>query len=505
MLYSATTLATGNCRALVVATGMKTELGRITELVKAAEVLQTPLQRRLDQFGRKLSIAIIAICLIVFALFAYRDFLNHGETGSSILSLVLIAVSLAVAAVPTALPAVVTIALSVGVKRLLDKKALVRNLASVETLGSCDVICTDKTGTLTANQMTVRYAWTSAGEVALSGSGYHPSGDVVGPVVGELFTCGLLCNNASLHFDAGEWKTTGNPTESALLVSAAKVGITDERQRLGEQPFSSERKLMTVLVGDGGTRCSYSKGALTQLLERCRKILVHEREEPLTAEWRSRIEKQNTFYATQALRVIAFAMRRQANDLTEDGLTFIGLQAMIDPPRADVIESLRKTEEAGIRVIMITGDYGETAKAIGREIGIEGKGLTGADLAAMSLSELQQALKDNVNIFSRVSPEHKQRIVTALQQLGKTVAMTGDGVNDAPASRKPISVSPSVVGRTSPRKLRIWFCLMTASLISLMPSKRGGASTTISRSRSCCCFPAISVRFLSSFVLLCSV
>lgn len=436
MLYSATTLATGNCRALVVATGMKTELGKITELVKEAEEEQTPLQRRLDQFGKKLSYVIIAICLIVFALFLYKDYFANGFSSQSVLAFFLIAISLAVAAVPTALPAVVTIALSVGVKRLLYKKALVRNLSSVETLGSCDVICTDKTGTLTENQMTVRYAWTAAGEVTVGGSGYAPRGDVSGTVVEELFICGLLCNNASLHFDDGEWQITGDPTEAALLVSAAKVGIIDDRQRRAEQPFNSERKLMTVLVGDESGCSSYSKGALNQLLGRCNRILVGDQETVLTDEWRTRIEQQNTYYATQALRVLAFAVRRQVKELCEQNLTFIGLQAMIDPPRADVVESLHKTRQAGIRVIMITGDYGETAKAIGREIGIDGGSLSGKDLEGLDSASLKRALLDNVNIFSRVAPEHKQQIVEALQQMGKTVAMTGDGVNDAPALKK---------------------------------------------------------------------
>ena len=436
MLYSATTLATGNCRALVVATGMATELGKITELVKTAEEEQTPLQRRLDQFGRKLSFAIIAICLLVFALFFFKEFSSNGFSTDVFLALILIAISLAVAAVPTALPAVVTIALSVGVKRLLDKKALVRNLSSVETLGSCDVICTDKTGTLTANQMTVRYAWTADGEISLAGTGYAPDGELSGEPAVELFRCGMLCNNASLQQENGGWQITGDPTEAALLTSAAKAGVSDQRQRLGEHPFTSERKLMTVLVGGDEGKTSYSKGALVPLLERCTRILAGGRVQPLTAEWRQWIERQNSHYAEQALRVLGFAMLPQANEASEQNLVFLGLQAMIDPPRPDVVESIRKTKQAGIRVIMITGDYGETAKAIGREIGIEGGLLSGEELAGMDSAALQDALRGEINIFSRVAPEHKQQIVEALQQMGKTVAMTGDGVNDAPALKK---------------------------------------------------------------------
>lgn len=436
MLYSATMLATGNARAVVMATGMQTELGKITELVKEATEEQTPLQRRLDQFGKKLSYVIILICLVVLALFFYKDYFANGFSSESLLALILIATSLAVAAVPTALPAVVTIALSVGVKRLLAKKALVRNLSSVETLGSCDVICTDKTGTLTANQMTVRYAWTADGEVSLTGSGYAPEGDVSGAVVDELFLCGLLCNNASLQLDEGRWRITGDPTEAALLTSAAKIGISADWQRLAEQPFSSERKLMTVLVEKGADKCSYSKGALTQLLDRCSRILLAGEEQPLTSERKCQIERQNAHYAEQALRVLGFAMQRSAAAPAEDDLTFIGLQAMIDPPRPDVVESIRKTSLAGIRVIMITGDYGETAKAIGREIGIEGGSLSGEELEKMNADQLQEVLRQDINIFSRVAPEHKQQIIDALQQMGKTVAMTGDGVNDAPALKK---------------------------------------------------------------------
>jgi len=334
------------------------------------------------------------------------------------------------------LPAVVTIALSVGVKRLLAKKALVRNLSSVETLGSCDVICTDKTGTLTANQMTVRYAWTGDGEMTLSGTGYGPEGELAGTLVPELFACGLLCNNASLHLEEGHWLITGDPTEAALLTSAAKAGVSDKRKRRSEQPFSSERKLMTVLVGDDAGSTSYTKGALSELLPRCEKILLAGKEQPLTAHWRDMIEQQNAAYASRALRVLAFAKRRQASGLSEDDLTFIGLQAMIDPPRPDVVDSLRKTRQAGIRVIMVTGDYGETAKAIGCEIGIEGQMLSGEELAGMDLTALQTALQSGVNIFSRVAPADKRQIVEALQQLGNTVAMTGDGVNDAPALKK---------------------------------------------------------------------
>lgn len=438
MLFSATTLATGNARAVVVATGMATELGRITELVQEAKEELTPLQRRLDQFGRKLSIAIIGICVLIFVIFFSREYLSAGLSTRSLLELIFIAISLAVAAVPTALPAVVTIALSIGVKRLLRKKALVRNLSSVETLGSCDVICTDKTGTLTENQMTVRYAWTFAGEAELTGVGYAPLGELHGPLAAELFRCGLLCNNAALQQEEERWQMTGDPTEAALLTSAAKVGISASVKRLAELPFDSQRKLMSVLVSNADEEIVYCKGAVDQLLGRCGRVLIDGKELPLSDAFRQQIEAQNSRYASQALRVLGFAMKSQppGRELQEQELTFVGLQAMIDPPRPDVIESIARTRQAGIRVIMITGDHGATARAIGREIGIEGAMLSGADLEAMNAEQLRAALQADTNIFSRVAAEHKQRIVDALQQLGNTVAMTGDGVNDAPALKK---------------------------------------------------------------------
>ncbi|MDT8441155.1 MAG: cation-translocating P-type ATPase [Desulfuromonadales bacterium] len=438
MLFAATSIVNGNGRAVVVATGMQTELGRIAHLVATATEEMTPLQRRLDRFGRKLGYAIIAICLIVLTLHVAKAVLAGQLSTETFLAIVLIAISLAVAAVPTALPAVVTIALSVGVKRLLVKKALVRKLAAVETLGSCDVICTDKTGTLTANQMTVRHGWTLDGETTLDGIGYQPHGAVTGPAMDELFVCGLLCNNAVLSEEAGDWRILGDPTEAALLVSAAKAGIADGRARKDEVPFDSRRKLMSVLVHDDHGEVLYSKGAPGELLACCRRVLVDGRETELTAGLRQTIEEQNAAYAARALRVLGFARKLMSDGdrFNEEDLCFIGLQAMIDPPRPDVIDAIARTRQAGIRVIMITGDYGVTATAIGREIGIEGTAVSGPELEKMEAPQLRRALSAGANIFSRVDPEHKQRIVAMLQEMGCTVAMTGDGINDAPALKK---------------------------------------------------------------------
>ncbi|MDT8422832.1 MAG: cation-translocating P-type ATPase [Desulfuromonadales bacterium] len=437
MLFSATSIATGHARAIVVNTGMQTELGRITTLIREAVEEMTPLQRRLDRFGKKLGYAIIVICAIVFVLCFAKAYWSATLTVDAVVAFAFIAISLAVAAVPTALPAVVTIALSIGVKRLLAKKALVRNLSSVETLGSCDVICTDKTGTLTENQMTVRQAWTLDSEMTFSGTGYAPVGDVSGAVAPELLRCGLLCNNASL-FEENGWQIAGDPTEVALLTSAAKAGIRSEAHRRDEIPFDSERKLMSVRCSAPEGETIYSKGALDKILARCKRIQQGDSEIPLTAEQVAIIERQNALYASRSMRVLAFAKKSLAatDDFREDDLCFLGLQAMIDPPRPDVVAAIAKTSQAGIRVVMITGDYGETARAIGREVGIQGGLLTGADVEQMDDAALQLALEEGTNIFSRVAPEHKYRIVDMLQRMGHTVAMTGDGVNDAPALKK---------------------------------------------------------------------
>lgn len=438
MLFSATSIATGHATAVVVKTGMQTELGRITTLIKEAEEEMTPLQRRLDRFGKKLGYAIIVICVIVFTLSFARAHLAGGLSIDLIMAFAFIAISLAVAAVPTALPAVVTIALSIGVKRLLRKKALVRNLSAVETLGSCDVICTDKTGTLTENQMTVRKAWTLEGEMTFPNTGYAPTGEVSGAVAPELLLCGVLCNNASLYEEDGGWQIVGDPTEVALLTSAAKAKVGSDARRLDEIPFDSDRKLMSVRCTTQEGESIYTKGALDKVLALCSNLQVGDREIPLTSDHVSIIEQQHALYASRAMRVLAFARKSLAptTAFQEENLSFIGLQAMIDPPRPDVIEAIAKTKQAGIRVLMITGDYGETAKAIGREVGIEGALLSGAEVARMDDAELRKVLEDGVNIFSRVAPEHKHRIVDMLQQIGHTVAMTGDGVNDAPALKK---------------------------------------------------------------------
>lgn len=439
MLFSTTSVVVGNCLAVVVGTGMATEIGKITALISGTVDEMTPLQQRLHRFGKKLGGVILVVCLVIFSVLSLQAHFEGGLTWQTFVAFLFVAISLAVAAVPTALPAVVTIALSIGVKRLLKKKALVRRLSSVETLGSCDVICTDKTGTLTENRMTVRYGWTMGGEIELQGVGYEPVGEVKGEPVALLFKAGLLCNNATLYERDGKWELIGDPTEGALLTSAAKLGLGGTEKRIDEIPFDSDRKMMSVLVRDDqGQFSAFSKGAPGHLLQHCTSYYRDGEILPLDREALSRIEAQNDLYAGQAMRVLAFAWKLTDTTelLDEEGLTFIGFQAMIDPPRQDVLSAIQTTSKAGIRVIMVTGDYQTTARAIGREIGIESEVCSGQEIDAMDDAGLVALLQDGVNIFARVIPEHKQRIVAALQRMGHTVAMTGDGVNDAPALKK---------------------------------------------------------------------
>ena len=467
MLFSSTNLQSGTARAVVVKTGMDTEIGKITEMVKSAERQLTPLQQRLDRFGKRLGLAVIAICVVVLLIIGIRNYLNDGFSWNVVLDALLVAAALAVAAVPSGLPAVVTIALSAGVKKLLKKKALVRKLASVETLGSCNVICSDKTGTITQNQMTVKKAWTLQQEAAISGSGYEPEGEIDQKLNNLLFEIGSYCNNSSVHNEDAAWKISGDPTEAALLVSAHKLSINGESERLDEIPFNSDRKRMSVLVKKDSHEYVYTKGAPDQILEVCTHALDGEDRVEMSDELRQQILDQVKQFSKEALRVLAFAYKEKKGSFDEENLTFVGLQAMIDPARPDVVESIEITNMAGIRVIMITGDYRETAKAIGKDVGISGEVLTGAELEKMSEEALQQHLEKGTNIFARVIPEHKQKIITALQRKGDVVAMTGDGVNDAPALKKA-NIGVAVGSGTDVAKEASDFVLMDDSFTNIV-------------------------------------
>lgn len=434
MVFSGTSVVGGRGVAVVTACGMDTEIGRIAQMVAGAREERTPLQRRLDRFGRNLGLVIVIICLLVFSLCLGRHYLDtSGISIRAFLDFAFIAISLAVAAVPTALPAVVTIALSIGTRRLLAKNMLVRRLTSVETLGSCDVICSDKTGTLTMNRMEVKKAWTLAGAIDFNHDD-AAARTLASPSLASLFAIGGVCNNSQDQFAAGKG---GSPTELALLAAARQAGIGYGAQRVNEHPFDSARKRMSVMVKeDEGYRLDV-KGAPEQLLDICRRVQIGGEAMPMDENARQLIVEMNHHFANQAMRVMAFATRQAENaeDMKEENLIFVGLMAMIDPPRHEVPDSIRQAAAAHIRVIMITGDHRETAAAIAREIGITGNILTGSQLDAMSDVQLNTALA-TTNIFARVVPEHKLRIVRALQEQGHTVAMTGDGVNDAPALKK---------------------------------------------------------------------
>ena len=438
LLFSATDVIAGMATAVVVKTGDRTQIGHIARLIRDAGEDRTPLQKKLDAFGRRFSWVVTCVCVLLFVIISYQASLRVGFDLAVLRELALVAVALAVAAVPEGLPAVVTITLSIGVRKLLKKRIIVKRLSSVESLGSCDVICTDKTGTLTRNEMKVTHVWTPDGEAELSGLGYEPVGQATHELAPLVYEIGMVCNKATVHQENGEWRITGDPTEAALLVSGMKIVEPPVVRELQLLPFDSTRKKMSVLIERAEQSLVYTKGAPDPMLDTCTHVLIEQRIEPLTDELAEHIREHINRYASQALRVIAMAYKpvQPGEPISEDGLVFVGLQAMIDPPRDDVIESLKKTRAAGIRVVMITGDYQQTAMAIGQKIGIEGHCMEGSELSGLSEQQVGQVLAGGVNIFTRTVPEDKQKIVAALQNQGSIVAMTGDGINDAPALKK---------------------------------------------------------------------
>ena len=452
MVFMGTSVAAGTGQAVVVATGMKTELGHIAGLINEPGVEEkTPLQKNLDSFGRILVWGALGIVALLFGLGLLR--------GTQPLELFMTSVGLAVAAVPEGLPAVVTVALSLGVLRMARRHALVRKLAAIETLGSTTIICTDKTGTLTMGEMTVRALYVASQSYEVTGEGYGPDGEVRfegrkaesshAAALLELATILVGCNNAHLVQEEGKWKTIGDPTEGALLAAGAKAGadrkqIEQEYPKLHEFPFDSERKRSSVTrrMPDGKLHVLVN-GAPGPLLECCTQVYTPEGIRPLTSEDRERILAQISAMASQAMRVLGSASRDLENAspdnataaTVERDLVFVGLSGMYDPPRPEARDAIAKCRAAGIRVVMITGDHPDTAKAIAREIGIELTDeavISGVELETLSDDELRhRALKHAV--YARVTAGHKLRIIRALQANGAVVAMTGDGVNDAPA------------------------------------------------------------------------
>ena len=459
MAYKGTLVAYGTGAGLVVATGSETELGRISRMLAEAADLETPLTRQLAVVGKWIALGVVAISLLLLSVGLFR--------GYPLADAVLAAVTLAVAAIPEGLPAIVTIALAIGVQRMARRKAIVRKLPAVETLGSTTVICSDKTGTLTRNEMTVKVLRTPAGRYGLGGAGYRPEGsleDVRGEIWGvelpvdvrELVLAGVLCNDAELLEREGTWTINGDPTEGALVVVGHKLGLEAEpvrrdHPRLDVIPFESERQYMATLhaSADGG-RVVYVKGAPEQVLRRC-SVWGEDRAPSLDA-----LAGEVATIAAEGMRLLAFATRRLpeetvrlAEEDVEGGLRFLGLQGMIDPPRPEAIEAVRACQAAGIEVKMITGDHPETARAIGEALGLSGgdaAAVTGVELSRMDEEALRRVVLER-NVFARVAPEHKLRLVRALQAEKHVAAMTGDGVNDAPALKQAdIGVAMGITG-----------------------------------------------------------
>lgn len=459
MVFGGTAATCGRGRAVVTATGMRTEMGRIAGMLAAAPEDATPLQRELDRLGRLLGRIVIAIAAAMVAVILLTEEVHGAAT---IIDVLILGVALAVAAVPEGLPAVVTAVLSLGVQRMARRNAIIRHLAAVETLGSAGIIATDKTGTLTRNEMTVRRVATASGSVCLDGTGYAPEGALrreAGDAIPEPLRIELLrtlaaadrASNAVLQERDGRWMVQGDPTEGALIVAARKAGLEREAlearfARVAEIPFSSERRLMSTIHSDAERPerlLAFTKGAPDVLLARCSRELVGCDMRPLTAERRAAILRRNDAMAAEALRTLGVAARvlpRTADrsggldGYAEDDLVFLGLVGMMDPPREEAREAVARARRAGIRPVMITGDHPRTAAAIAAELGIaaDRQVVTGADLEGMPDAALDRMVRE-VSVYARVDPGHKLRILQALQRSGVTVAMTGDGVNDAPA------------------------------------------------------------------------
>ena len=450
MAYSGTLVTHGQAAGIVVETGAQTEIGRISRMVSEVESVTTPLLRQMAQFGRWLTLAILAIAVITFSFgLLVRDY--------AAAEMFLAAVSLAVAAIPEGLPAIMTITLAIGVQRMAQRNAIIRRLPAVETLGAVTVICSDKTGTLTRNEMTVRSIATAARLFELEGTGYDPHGAILlsnrdalldeCPLLLEVVRAAVLCNDASLEQKEREWLVHGDPMEGALLISGLKMGLDIEEEakqypRTDLIPFESEHRFMATLHhSHTGDAFVFLKGAPERLLEMCALQQTIDGDQPLNkAYWLSRIEEM----AQQGQRVLAIAVKpvsHEQMELTfsdvESGLTMLGMFGLIDPPREEAMGAVQQCAQAGIRVKMITGDHGATARAIARQLKLQNADdvLTGQELESMSENELRQRVLD-VDVYARVNPEHKLLLVRLMQEQGLIVAMTGDGVNDAPALKR---------------------------------------------------------------------
>lgn len=458
MAFTGTMVTKGSATGIVVATGMKTVMGQIASLMSDTKKTITPLEYRLSQLGKIL----ITVALLLTTLVVLLGIIQ----GHPVYQMFLAGVSLAVAAIPEGLPAIVTVALSLGVQRMIRKKAIVRDLRAVETLGCASVICSDKTGTLTENKMTVKALYTADQMISVTGDGYEATGEFlysqkknnqVDGIVNQMLLYGALCNNAKLQMKKGQYLVNGDPTDGALLIASRKKGIslphTKDFKLIKELPFDSIRKRMSVIVEDEyGERFLITKGAPDIVIPRCSFYLSNEGKTFLKDT--NHLEEAVNYLTSEALRTIAIGIRplrdeEYYNELLEKELTFVGLFGMIDPPRKEVPQAIRDCHSAGVKTVMITGDHKETARAIAEEIGVFKKGdriVTGQELNNMSDEKLI-CIIDDITVFARVSPSHKLKIVHALQKQGHIVAMTGDGVNDAPAIKaSDIGISMGITG-----------------------------------------------------------
>ena len=454
MAYAGTAVTYGRGRGIVVATGMQTEFGKIAEMLQTVETERTPLQENLDRVGHTLArVALVVVALIV-ALGLLR--------GQPFIEMFIFGIALAVAVVPEALPAVVTISLAIGVKRMVRRNALVRRLPAVETLGSTNVICTDKTGTLTRGEMVVRKLWVGGQMVEVTGDGYEPQGRFVQdgqpvapfPSLALLLEAAVLASDATLVERDGRWQIEGDPTEGALVVAGAKAGLKKadleaRYPRLYEIPFSSESKRMTTIHQTPDGLVAYSKGAPEVILDACTRAIGPDGTRTLDPALREQILATAQEMARQALRVLAVSYKPGASrEDAEREMVFLGLVGMIDPPRPEARPAIATCEQAGIEVVMITGDHAVTAQAIADELGLlKGKRtVTGSEVETLPEEELERQVQD-IAVYARVSPAHKLRVVTAWQKHGRIVAMTGDGVNDAPALKKAdIGIAMGITG-----------------------------------------------------------
>ena len=460
MVYMGTSVVYGRGSAVVTATGMATEFGKIATMLQDVEEEKTPLQVNLDRVGKWIAL----LALVLTSALAVVGVLR----GHTIIEMFIWGVSLAVAAVPEALPAVVTISLAIGVQRMVKRHALVRKLNAVETLGSTTVICSDKTGTLTQNQMTVKQLFTDDKLIEVSGTGYEPKGGFLlnaltfEPLqdihVETLLRIGNLCNDSHLHLEDGDgrWQIKGDPTEGALLVAAAKAGLVHENElrqypRVNEMPFSSETRMMTTLHRTHADKyVAYSKGAAEVMIESSSRVFRNGTEQELGSAGREKLHGITRDMASRGLRVLGLAYKpvSHPNDIPDRELVFVGLVGMIDPPRGEVKGAIKLCDQAGIKSVMITGDHKLTAMAIARELGLlkDGLAFTGAELDKLSDREFEDEV-EQIQVYARVSPAHKLRVVEALAKKGHVVAMTGDGVNDAPALKKSdIGIAMGITG-----------------------------------------------------------